>query len=155
MTGTSATTFAPNIATTRGMIVSMLYRLEGGPAAGSANFADVVDGAWYADAVNWAASEGIVSGYSADTFGPNDPITREQLAAILHNYAAYKGMDVTASADLSAYSDAASISDWATDVMQWAVGEGLISGMTEDTLAPQGEATRAQVAAIFQRFLSE
>ncbi|MEE0435756.1 MAG: S-layer homology domain-containing protein, partial [Peptococcaceae bacterium] len=86
-------------------------------------------------------------------FGPNDAITREQLAAILMNYADYKGMDVSARVDLSAYSDADTISSWATDTMEWAVAEGLISGMTADTLEPQGNATRAQVAAIFQRFL--
>ena len=155
MTGTSATTFEPNLATTRGMIVSMLARLEGNPTARDAGFADVADGAWYADAVNWAAGEGIVSGYSDSQFGPNDPITREQMAAILHNYAEYKGMDVSARADLSKYADAGSISGWATDVLSWANAEGLVNGMTENTIAPKAPATRAQVAAIFQRFLSE
>ena len=155
MTGTSETTFEPNIATTRGMIVSMLARLEGNPTAKSAGFADVADGAWYADAVNWAASEGIVSGYSDTKFGPNDPITREQMAAILYNYAEYKGMDVSARASFDKYTDASSISSWATDVMQWAVSEELISGVTTDTLIPQGNATRAQVAAIFERFLTK
>ena len=155
MTGTTKTTFEPNIATTRGMIVSMLSRLEGNPTAKSAGFADVADGAWYANAVNWAASEGIVSGYSDTTFGPNDPITREQMAAILYNYAEYKGEDVSARADLAGYTDSGSISSWATDVMQWAVSEELISGVTNDTLAPQGNATRAQVAAIFERFLTK
>ena len=155
MTGTSDTTFEPNIATTRGMIVSMLARLEGNPTAKSAGFADVADGAWYADAVNWAASEGIVSGYSDTEFGPNDPITREQMAAILYNYAEYKGMDVSARADLDKYTDAASISSWATDVLSWANAEGLVNGMTETTLVPQGQATRAQVAAIFERFLTK
>ena len=155
MTGTTKTTFEPNIATTRGMIVSMLARLEGNPTAKSAGFADVADGAWYADAVNWAASEGIVSGYSDTKFGPNDPITREQMAAILYNYAEYKSMDVSARADLDKYTDAASISSWATDVLSWANAEGLVNGMTETTLAPQGQATRAQVAAIFQRFLTK
>lgn len=153
MTGTSAATFSPELTTTRAMIVAMLQRLEGNPTAESAGFADVADGDWYADAVNWAASEGIASGMSETSFAPNDPITREQLAAILHNYAAYKGLDTSARADLSRYSDASSISDWAGEVMQWAVGESLISGMTSESLSPQGEATRAQVAAIFERFL--
>ena len=153
MTGTSATTFEPNTTTTRGMIVSMLHRLEGSPAVGIADFSDVAGGDWYADPVAWAASEGIVGGYGDGTFGPNDPITREQMASILYRYADYKGLDVSARASLDAYSDADSVSPWASDVMSWAVSEGIISGMTEDTLAPQGTATRAQVAAMFQRFL--
>lgn len=153
MTGTSATTFEPNTTTTRGMIVSMLHRLEGSPAVGIADFSDVASGDWYADPVAWAASEGIVGGYGDGTFGPNDPITREQMASILYRYADYKGLDVSARASLDAYSDADSVSPWASDVMSWAVSEGIISGMTEDTLAPQGTATRAQVAAMFQRFL--
>ena len=153
MTGTSATTFEPNTTTTRGMIVSMLHRLEGSPAVGSADFSDVASGDWYADPVAWAASEGIVGGYGDGTFGPNDPITREQMASILYRYADYKGLDVSARASLDAFSDADSVSPWASDVMSWSVSEGIISGMTEDTLAPQGTATRAQVAAMFQRFL--
>ena len=153
MTGVSNTEFAPEQTTTRAMIVSMLARLENVTSAESAGFVDVSDGDWYATAVNWAATEGIVSGTGEGDFSPNAAITREQLAAMLMNYAAYKGQDVSARANLSAYSDAAAISSWANDVMQWAVAEGLISGMTEDTLQPQGSATRAQVAAILQRFL--
>ena len=155
MTGTSATTFSPALTTTRGMIVAILHRLEGNPATSGDRFTDVATGDWYADAVNWAASEGIVNGMSATTFAPNAWVTREQLAAILYNYAEWKGMDMSARADLSEYVDANSISEWARDVMQWAVGEGLISGITNDTLVPQGNATRAQVAAIFQRFLTK
>ena len=153
MTGVSATEFAPEATTTRAMIVSILARLENVTSAESAGFSDVSDGDWYATAVNWAANVGVVNGYEDNTFRPNTAITREQLAAILMNYASYKGQDVSARADLSTYSDAATISSWANDVMQWAVAEGLISGMTEDTLQPQGNATRAQVAAILQRFL--
>ena len=152
MTGTSATEFAPEATTTRAMIVSILARLEGVERAEAAGFADVSD-EWYATAVNWAANVGVVNGYEDNTFRPNTAITREQLAAMLMNYSAWKGEDVSARADLSTYSDAATISSWANDVMQWAVAEGLISGMTEDTLQPQGSATRAQVAAILQRFL--
>ena len=152
MTGVSATEFAPEATTTRAMIVSILARLEGVERAEAAGFADVND-EWYATAVNWAANVGVVNGYEDNTFRPNTAITREQLAAILMNYASYKGQDVSARADLSAYSDAATISSWANDVMSWSVAEGLISGMTEDTLQPQGNATRAQVAAILQRFL--
>ena len=152
MTGVSANEFAPDATTTRGMIVSMLARLEGVESANDAGFADVND-EWYATAVNWAASVGVVNGYEDNTFRPNDAITREQLAAILMNYSAYKGEDVSARADLSAYTDQPST--WAQEAMQWAVAEGLISGVTADTLQPQGAATRAQVAAILQRFLSE
>ena len=155
MTGTSDTEFSPNLTTTRGMIVSILNRLEDGPTAEVAGFTDVADGDWYADAVNWAASEGIVAGYEDNTFRPNDPITREQLAAMLMNYAAWKGEDVSARADLSSYNDAASVSSWAAETVQWAVAEGLISGMPGNLLEPQGSATRAQVAAILERFLGE
>lgn len=155
MTGTSDTEFSPNLTITRGMIVSILNRLEGGPTAEAAGFTDVADGDWYADAVNWAASEGIVAGYEDNTFRPNDPITREQLAAMLMNYAAWKGEDVNARADLSSYNDVASVSSWAAETVQWAVAEGLISGMPGNLMEPQGSATRAQVAAILERFLSE
>ena len=153
MTGISANEFAPEATTTRAMIVSMLARLENVTSAESAGFADVSDGDWYATAVNWAATEGIVSGTGEGDFSPNAAITREQLAAMLMNYASYKGEDVSNRADLSAYSDTATISSWANDVMQWAVAEGLISGVTNTELQPQASATRAQVAAILQRFL--
>lgn len=154
MTGTSADTFAPNTATTRGMIVSMLARLEGVTSAEDAGFADVAENDWYATAVNWAASVGVVNGYEDNTFRPNAPITREQMAAILYNYADYKGYDVSARADLSDYADAASISSWAEDVLSWANAEGLINGMTATTIDPQGATTRAQTAAMFERFLT-
>ena len=152
MNGMSATTFEPNSTTTRGMIVTMLYRLENEPTAASAGFSDVAEGQWYTDAVNWAAANNIVNGYGDDQFGPTDTITREQMMAILYRYAQYKGYDVTASADLSAYTDAANISSYAVSAMQWAVGEGLINGITDTTLVPGGSATRAQVAAILMRF---
>ena len=156
MTGTGANTFAPNLTTTRGMIVSILYRLEGGPQInGSSPFTDVKDDDWYGDAVRWAERAGVASGTSATTFAPNAAITREQLAAILMNYANYKHENTSARADLSKYSDAGKISSWANDVMAWAVSKGYISGMTATTLAPQGSATRAQVAAILQRYLAD
>ena len=153
MTGVSATEFAPEATTTRAMIVSILARLEGVTTAQAAGFADVDDNDWYATAVNWAANVGVVNGYEDNTFRPNQPITREQLAAILMNYAACIGQDVSARASLDNYTDQPSA--WATETMSWAVAEGLISGVTADTLQPQGAATRAQVAAILQRFLSE
>ena len=150
MTGISANEFAPEATTTRAMIVSILAGLENVTSAESAGFNDVND-EWYATAVNWAASVGVVNGYEDNTFRPNQPITREQLAAILMNYAAYKGQDVSNRADLTSYIDQPSV--WATETMQWAVAEGLISGATNTELRPQGNATRAQVAAILQRFL--
>ena len=153
MTGTSETTFEPAVSTTRGMIVSVLHRLAGSPAADDAGFSDVADSAWYAEAVNWAASEGIVGGFGEGSFRPDSAITREQMASILYRYAAYKGMDVSARADLSGYADADQIGEWAYEVMSWANAEGLLNGVTADTLQPQGNATRAQVAAILQRFL--
>ena len=154
MTGVSATEFAPNQTTTRGMIVSMLARLEGVTSAEDAGFADVAANDWYATAVNWAASVGVVNGYEDNTFRPNAPITREQMAAILYNYADYKGYDVSARADLSDYADAADVSSWAEDVLSWANAEGLINGMTATTIDPQGATTRAQTAAMFERFLT-
>ena len=150
MTGVSANEFAPEQTTTRAMIVSMLARLEGVESANNAGFADVSN-EWYATAVNWAANVGVVNGYEDSTFRPNTAITREQLAAILMNYAQYKGQDVSARADLNGYTDQPST--WATETMQWAVAEGLIFGVTSTELQPQGNATRAQVAAILQRFL--
>ncbi len=152
MTGVSATEFAPEQTTTRAMIVSILARLEGVESAQAAGFADV-DNEWYATAVNWAANVGVVNGYEDNTFQPNTAITREQLAAILMNYAAYKGEDVSNRADLTSYTDQPST--WAQEAMQWAVAEGLINGVTNDQLQPQGNATRAQVAAILQRFLDK
>ena len=152
MTGVSADAFAPEQTTTRAMIVSILARLEGVTSAQAAGFADVFD-EWYATAVNWAASAGVVSGTGDGNFSPNAAITREQLAAMLMNYSAWKGEDVSARADLSAYSDQPST--WAEETMSWAVAEGLISGVTNTELQPQGNATRAQVAAILQRFLAQ
>lgn len=152
MTGVSDTAFAPEATTTRAMIVSMLARMENVTSAADAGFADVAAGDWYATAVNWAAANGIVSGISDDTFAANDPITREQLAAMLMKYAKYKGLDTTARVDLSGYTDAPST--WASEAVQWAVAEGLLAGVTDDQLQPQAATTRAQTAAVFQRFLT-
>ena len=153
MAGTAADVFAPNATTTRAMIVTILYRLEGSPAVTGTNaFADVPAGQWYTDAVNWAAANQIVKGTSATTFAPNDSITREQMAAILYRYAQYKGYDVTKQADLSGYSDNSQVSAYAKDALAWANAAKLINGVTNTTLAPQGNATRAQVSAILHRF---
>ncbi|MFR7445846.1 MAG: S-layer homology domain-containing protein [Evtepia gabavorous] len=154
MTGVSADRFAPASTTTRGMIVTILYRLENEPAvSGGSAFTDVESGAWYADAVAWAAANDIVNGTSATTFAPNSPITREQMATMLYRFAQYKGMDVvTLQEHLTGYPDGDQVSDYAIPAMNWAVGQGLIAGMENGTLVPQGSATRAQVATILMRF---
>lgn len=155
MSGTSETTFSPDVTTTRGMIVTILYRLEGSPDLSNENlgypYADVDANAYYADAVYWARQNGIVSGMSAEQFAPNNAITREQMAAILYRYAQFKGYDVSAKADLSVYTDAAQVSTYATDAMAWANGAQLITGTSATTLTPAGNATRAQVATILMR----
>lgn len=153
MTGTSATTFEPNTHLSRAMLVAVLHRLEGSPQASAGDFIDVADSDWYAQAVNWAASVGVVNGFDDGTFQSNAAITREQMAAILRNYAAYKGLDVSASGSLSTFTDAASVSDWAKESVEWAVGSGLLGGYEDSTLQPQGTTTRAEVASVLQRAL--
>ncbi|WP_347488655.1 S-layer homology domain-containing protein [Desulfoscipio sp. XC116] len=154
--GTSATAFSPNEPMTRAMLVTVLYRLEGEPAVtGSNSFTDARSGQWYTDAVIWANAEGIVTGYGGGLFGPNDSVTRQQMAAILHNYARHKGYDVTATTDLAAFNDAAKVSDWAREAVQWANAAGLITGRTATGLAPDGTATRAEVASILMRFCED
>ena len=154
MDGVSTTQFAPNSNLTRGMVVTILYRLEGEPrVTGSSGFSDVASGAWYADPVTWAAANGIVNGVSDTEFAPNTDITREQLAAILFRYAEYKGYDVSGRDSLTGYTDRSSISAYALDAMRWAVDEGLITGMTATTIVPQGTATRAQCATMLMRFI--
>jgi hypothetical protein len=153
MSGTSATTFAPHANTSRGMIVTILYRLEGQPAVTGANpFDDVQSGKYYESAIIWAAQNGIVSGYGNGKFGPDDDITREQMAAILYNYAKYKGYDVTASADLSKFTDSGKLSGYAVTALSWANANGLVTGKGNGILDPQGNAERCQVAAILHRF---
>lgn len=156
MNGTSSTRFDPNGVLTRAMVVTILYRMEVEPEAVRTfnTFSDVSRSDWYGEAVEWAAANGIVNGYSDGRFGPNDPITREQLAAILYRYAAFKGYEVTKAntTSLAGYPDAAKVSGYAVPAVQWAVGKGLINGVS-GKLAPQSTATRAQVAAIIHRFL--
>lgn len=152
MNGVSDTSFAPNSNLTRAMMAAVLYNLEDQPTQADSTFTDVVEGSWYADAVNWAAANDIVSGYGDGIFGPNDNITREQMAAILYRYAEYKGYDVSAVGDLSQFNDADNVSEWANEVMSWAVGAGLINGMGDGSVAPQGTATRAQVATVLMNF---
>lgn len=153
MNGTGADTFAPDATTTRAMVVTILYRLDGEPAVTKdIPFADVPAGQWYSNAINWAAANGIVDGYGNGKFGPDDTITREQMAAILYRYASYKGYSVSDLANLTGYTDAASVSEWASTAMRWAVAEGLIEGTSATTLSPSGDSTRAEVATILMRF---
>ncbi len=152
MNGTGTNTFAPKANTTRGMIVTVLYRLENEPNTSAASFTDVAAGQYYNNAVAWANANGIVTGYGNSKFGPNDKITREQLAAILYRYAQYKKYDVSASASLSSYVDAQSVSSYATSAAEWACGAGVVTGKTGSKLDPKGSATRAEVAAMLMRF---
>ncbi len=152
MNGTSATEFSPELTTTRAMIVTILHRLEGTPQVSAASFSDVPEGTYYTEAVAWAAENGIVNGYKNGLFGPDDNITREQMAAILYRYSNYKGYDMAVSGDISTFTDAVHINSYAAEAMQWANAKGLITGVTATTLEPQGNATRAQVAAILNRF---
>ncbi len=153
MTGTSNTLFSPGLTTTRGMIVTILYRMEGSPEApGWTPFADVAQGKYYAEPVAWAAWNGIVNGKTAATFAPEEPITREQLAAILYRYAKVKGYDLSAQGNLNQFSDRGKIQTYAREALSWANAEGLITGKGQGILDPGGPATRAQVAAILQRF---
>lgn len=152
MSGVSGGRFAPDDTLTRAMLVQTLYAMEGRPAAASAGFADVASGDWYASAVNWAAANGVVSGVSETGFGPNNALTREQLALILYRFAQYKGYDVTGTSDLAAYADGSSVSGWAAEAMGWAVDTGLISGVGGNQIAPTGTASRAQVAQILMNF---
>ena len=154
MSGVSENQFDPSGKLTRAMLVQMLYNMESRPACDAENaFMDVPVGQWYTDAVIWANDAKIVSGMGDGLFAPNMEITREQMVAMLYNYAKYKGYDVTASADLSAFADTASVSTWAQPAMQWAVAEGYISGMGDSQLAPQGTATRAEIASVIMRFM--
>ena len=154
MDGTGADRFSPNVPLTRAMIVTILYRMAGSPSvSGSSDFTDVAAGKWFAKAVAWAAANGIVNGYGSGLFGPNDPVTREQLAAILYRYAVYGGMTaVTLEENLGSFADTAQLSAYAIQAMNWAVGQGLING-SGSNLVPKAQATRAQVAAIIHRYL--
>ncbi len=145
--GVTETSFEPDTSMNRAMIVTVLYRLEGSPAAGTSGFTDVASDSWYADAVAWASARGVVQGMGDGTFHPEDPLTREQIAAILYRY--YEGKNTGNS--LAQFNDADSISDWAKDALSWCVDRGIISGLPGSILSPQGNATRAQVAAMLMR----
>lgn len=153
MDGTSATTFGATIRVTRGMVAQMIYAMEGKPKVTYKTvFSDVQESDWYAQAVCWASEKGVVSGYTGGKYGPKDNVTREQLVAILHKYAIYRGGDVSARGDLSRFTDTARISSWATEPVQWAVASGLLSGRDTGALDPKGSAVRSEVAQIFMKF---
>lgn len=154
MTGTGDGSFSPGQNLTRGMMVTMLYRMAGQPAVSGTAFTDVADGAWYADGAVWAAANGVASGYGGGAFGPEDPITREQMALFLYNFAGFRGDDRTASGSLSAFSDGGQVSGWAAQAVQWAVAQGLLQG-SNGALNPQGTATRAEVAQFMANFLQQ
>ena len=156
MLGTSKTLFSPHGTATRGMMATILWRMEGSPAPkGKNSFTDVEAGKWYADAITWTAENGIFAGYGKDKFGPDDSITREQLAAIFYRYADYKGYDLTVKGNLDKFKDADKITDYAKTAMQWAVGSGLMKGKSGNLLDPQGTATRAEIAAMLHRFIEK
>ncbi|WP_140399831.1 InlB B-repeat-containing protein [Flavonifractor sp. An91] len=155
MDGTSSITFSPDMTTTRSMVATILWRLEGSPVVDYAvPFDDVDLDSWYGEAVRWAASEGIITGYGNNKFGPDDLITREQMATMLHRYAQYKGYDVSIgeNTNILSYTDAADVGEYAIPAMQWAVGAEIINGTSDRTLSPEGDATRAEVAVILMRF---
>ena len=156
MLGTSKTLFSPHGTATCGMMATILWRMEGSPAPkGKNSFTDVEAGKWYADAITWTAENGIFAGYGKDKFGPDDPITREQLAAIFYRYADYKGYDLTVKGNLDKFKDADKITDYAKTAMQWAVGSSLVKGKSGNLLDPQGTATRAEIAAMLHRFIEK
>ena len=153
MTGTGADTFSPDKELTRGMLVSMLYSLEGVPAeAGKTAFGDVKTSDWFAKGVDWAVENGVAAGYG-ENFGPDDDITREQMVVMLYGYAKLKGYTLAEGADLSAYKDTDEISTWALEAVRWAKGANLITGRSADMLAPKGTTTRAEAATILRNFL--
>lgn len=153
--GLTATRFGPDDGMTRAMLVQVLYRMSGSKAASTAQFTDVADGKWYAEAIAWASENGIVNGFTDGRFQPDTLITRQQLAAILYRYDTYRGHTPQGSAALDGYADAASVESWAAEAMSWANGNGLVTGVTPTTLVPNGTATRAQVAVILSRYTGQ
>lgn len=156
MSGLSNTVFGAANPVTRGQFAAILYRMQGRPAASTqGNFIDVAPNTYYAKAVNWANGAGIVNGYTATLFAPDASITREQMAVMMFKYAQYLGLDTTQRANIYAYNDANQVSSYAANALSWAVAKGLISGMTPTILAPQNSASRAECAAIIQRFIQK
>ena len=153
MNGVGDGLFAPDGTTTRAMVVTMLWRLEGQPDGGSSPFSDVPAGTWYTQAVSWAAETGVVKGISETMFAPDAPVTREQLVTILHRYAENKGMAESPDANILDYEDVSDVSTWAVLPFRWAVQEGIVEGVGANRLAPGDNATRAQIATLFMRFV--
>lgn len=153
VSGTSATEFSPNLALTRGTLVTLLYRMENQPQAPANIFSDVASGSWYESAIAWAADKKIVSGMGDGTFAPDAEITREQIAVILYNYTSYKQGDTAVSGSADAFADGNTVSDWAANAVNWALGKGLIKGVGDNMLAPQNSATRAEIVTILMRYM--
>lgn len=154
MAGVSESAFHPAAAVTRAQTAQVLYNLEGRPVARGDGFDDVNEDMWYAQAVIWCAEEKLVSGYGDGDFGPEDPVTREQLVTILHRYAAYRRWDVSGTVDLDNYSDGDDVAPWAEDAFGWACDRGVVTGLDDGSLDPQGDTTRAQLAVIIMRLLA-
>ena len=152
MNGTTSTTFDPKMETSRGMVVTILFRQEGEPSAKMSSFTDIKAGQWYTDAVNWAAENKIVKGYDDGTYRPNQAITRQELAAIIYRYSQHKGYDTSARKTLNAFPDGNTTHEWAMENVQWAVAEGLISGKGSGMLEPLADASRAEVATVLSRY---
>lgn len=152
MSGTGDDNFSPNEVTTRGMMVTILYKMDGKPETGISSFTDVPANAWYAAPVAWASENGIVSGYGNGEFGPNDPISREQMVTILYQYAQYKQYDLTLQGSVSAFSDGDQASRYAITPLRWAIGKGVISGIGNNLLDPTGNTERSHVATVMKSF---
>lgn len=156
MNGTGDGIFDPDGNMTRAMFVTILYRAEGEPQMNNElKFNDVDENAYYAEAVGWAANNGIIAGYSDTEFAPERNIAREEMAAVMNRYADYKGMNADDQGDLTVFADANVVSDWARENISWAVGTGLITGKGDGILDPLGNATRAETAEIMHRFLEK
>lgn len=158
MKGTSSTTFEPNTSMSRAMFVTVLYRLAGEPSvSANSKFTDVVSNSWYEDAVIWGTTNGVVKGIGGNKFDPNTSVSREQMAAFMYRYASYKGLDTTIDSNsaVSSFNDSMRVSDWAFEAAEWSVEKGLIVGMGNNKLEPQGTATRVQVATILMRYAEE
>lgn len=156
MEGINSYQFAPDATATRAMVVQILYRMSGEPAVSyGSGFTDVASNAWYADAIAWAARNNIVNGTSAATFDPNAPVTREQFATMLYRYARYRGFNTSLTANILSYYDVNQVSEYAFEALQWACAEGIVNGTSTGYLTPQGNATRAQLAAMLMRFCTE
>lgn len=155
MNGVSANKFAPMNNLTRGMLVTILYRLAGEPESSASSFADVEASAWYSNGIAWAAENKVVNGVGDNKFAPNANITREQIALIMYNYSKLKGVDTTETQGVDAFSDADKVSDWAKDAVEWSVGAGILSGKGSGVLDPKGNATRAEIATILMRYIKK